>query len=110
MVDNRPSTEYGLQSEDARIRTLISMGPPGAMKKRSVIIDGHRTSVSLENAFWGALKKMAAKKGITVNQLVTEIDRDRSGNLSSAIRVHVLLWWCPDIDTEAAELPPRSIQ
>jgi len=34
MVDNRPSTEYGLQSEDARIRTLISMGPPGAMKKR----------------------------------------------------------------------------
>lgn len=63
---------------------------PGEIKKRSVILDGHRTSVSLENAFWSDLKKIAAGRGITVNQLVTEIDRDHSGNLSSAIRVFVL--------------------
>ena len=63
---------------------------PGEIKKRSVILDGHRTSVSLENAFWADLKKLAANRGITVNQLVTEIDRERSGNLSSAIRVFVL--------------------
>jgi len=62
-----------------------------AIKKRSVVISGHRTSVSLENAFWFALKEIATRKGQTVNQLVTEIDSDRRGNLSSAIRVHILL-------------------
>ncbi len=63
---------------------------PGEIKKRSVILDGHRTSVSLENAFWTDLKGFAANRGITVNQPVTEIDRDRTGNLSSPIRVYVL--------------------
>lgn len=110
MTESRPYAAHGLRSDDARTRALISMGPPGAMKKRSVIIDGHRTSVSLENAFWGALKKMATRKGVTVNQLVTEIDRDRNGNLSSAIRVHILLWWCPDIGKDDTELTSRSIQ
>lgn len=62
----------------------------GAMKKRSVVIAGHRTSVSLENAFWAALKELARRRGMTVNQLVTEIDSRRAGNLSSAIRVYVL--------------------
>lgn len=60
------------------------------MKKRSVVITGHRTSVSLENAFWDALKSLASKRNFTVNQLVTEIDKQRDGNLSSAIRVYVL--------------------
>jgi predicted DNA-binding ribbon-helix-helix protein len=64
--------------------------PLGAMKKRSVVITGHRTSVSLENAFWDALKVIAGRKSFTVNQLVTEIDKQRNGNLSSAIRVYVL--------------------
>jgi predicted DNA-binding ribbon-helix-helix protein len=62
-----------------------------AIKKRSVVISGHRTSVSLENAFWYALKEIATRNGQTVNQLVSEIDDGRTGNLSSAIRVHVLL-------------------
>lgn len=62
----------------------------GAMRKRSVVIAGHRTSVSLENAFWTTLKDMARDRGTTVNRLVTEIDRRRAGNLSSAIRVYVL--------------------
>jgi predicted DNA-binding ribbon-helix-helix protein len=63
---------------------------PAEIKKRSVILDGHRTSVSLENAFWTDLKKIAALRNTTVNQLVTEIDRDRTGNLSSAIRMFIL--------------------
>jgi predicted DNA-binding ribbon-helix-helix protein len=72
---------------------------PGAIKKRSVILEGHRTSVSLENAFWSDLKKFAAQRGLTVNQLVTEIDQQRTGNLSSAIRVFVLrLYQQPKID------------
>lgn len=63
---------------------------PGEMRKRSVVIAGHRTSVSLENAFWNALKAIANSRGLTVNQMVTEIDSRRSGNLSSAIRLFVL--------------------
>jgi len=59
--------------------------------KRSVTLNGHRTSVSLEEEFWDALKELAADRGISVNSLIAEIDRDRgAGNLSSAIRRHVL--------------------
>jgi predicted DNA-binding ribbon-helix-helix protein len=72
--------------------TVETVGGPslGAMKKRSVVLAGHRTSVSLENAFWDALKTIAGNRSSTVNQLVTEIDKQRDGNLSSAIRVYVL--------------------
>ncbi len=70
---------------------LMKGDEDAAMKKRSVVISGHRTSVSLENAFWFALKSIATETGKTVNNLVTEIDRKRTGNLSSAIRVFVLL-------------------
>ena len=60
------------------------------LKKRSVDIDGHRTSVSIEAPFWEALREIAEKKQLSVNQLIAEIDKDRAGNLSSAIRVYVL--------------------
>jgi predicted DNA-binding ribbon-helix-helix protein len=60
------------------------------IRKRSVEISGHRTSLSLEEAFWRALKRLAAKDGVSVNTLVTRIDRTREGNLSSAVRVYVL--------------------
>lgn len=63
---------------------------PSEIKKRSVNLGGHKTSVSLENIFWDHIKKQAAELGITVNQLLTDIDRDRLGNLSSAARVFVL--------------------
>jgi predicted DNA-binding ribbon-helix-helix protein len=62
----------------------------GEIAKRSVAIDGHRTSVSLEQAFWEALREIAAADGRTVNALIAEIDRERHGNLSSSIRVFVL--------------------
>lgn len=58
--------------------------------KRSVVIAGHRTSVSLEPAFWDALKELAQRRALSINKLIAEIDRDRAGNLSSAIRVYVL--------------------
>jgi predicted DNA-binding ribbon-helix-helix protein len=69
----------------------------GTMKspviKRSIIIDGHKTSVSLEDAFWSGLKEIAQAQGATLSQTVTEIDRMRQGsNLSSAIRLFVLDW------------------
>ena len=59
--------------------------------KRSVVIAGHRTSVSLEAPFWDELKTIAGRRGASVHQLVGEIDSTRGQqNLSSAIRVFVL--------------------
>jgi predicted DNA-binding ribbon-helix-helix protein len=63
---------------------------PG-IRKRSLTIAGHRTSVSLEPEFWEALNRLAQARGTSAQALVAEIDRDRAGgNLSSAIRVYVL--------------------
>ena len=62
----------------------------GTVKKRSVEIAGHRTSLSLEEAFWRALKRIAAQDGVSINRLIERIDRERAGNLSSAVRVYVL--------------------
>ncbi len=61
-----------------------------AIKKRSVEIAGHRTSLTLEAAFWRALKRLAAQDRISINKLVERIDRNRQGNLSSAVRVYIL--------------------
>lgn len=59
--------------------------------KRSIVIAGHKTSVSIEDAFWAALKDIAASRGSTVAELVATIDAGRQhGNLSSAIRLFVL--------------------
>jgi predicted DNA-binding ribbon-helix-helix protein len=59
--------------------------------KRSIVIAGHKTSVSLEDAFWRGLKEIARDRGITLSELVGTIDSDRQhGNLSSAIRLFVL--------------------
>lgn len=60
------------------------------IRKRSVVIAGHRTSVSLEDIFWEQLQSIAKQQRISVNALVESIDRDRAANLSSAIRVFVL--------------------
>jgi predicted DNA-binding ribbon-helix-helix protein len=61
--------------------------------KRSVIIDGRKTSVSLEDAFWSCLHEIAQAQGATVSQTVTEIEKSRQrSNLSSAIRLFVLDW------------------
>jgi predicted DNA-binding ribbon-helix-helix protein len=58
--------------------------------KRSIVIDGHKTSVSLEDAFWADLKKIAHAQRVTLSALVTKIDGAREqGNLSSAIRLFV---------------------
>ncbi len=64
--------------------------PPLAVRKRSLTIAGHRTSLSLEQAFWDALKEFARAEGLSVAALVAKIDRERQGNLSSAVRIYVL--------------------
>jgi predicted DNA-binding ribbon-helix-helix protein len=59
--------------------------------KRSIVVAGHKTSVSLEEEFWSALKVIAGKRLMSVSDLVGSIDAQRQrGNLSSALRVFVL--------------------
>ncbi|SEG08660.1 ribbon-helix-helix domain-containing protein [Bosea lathyri] len=60
-------------------------------RKRSLSIAGHRTSVSLEDPFWDALKQIAATEERTIAALIAEVDSKRDAtNLSSALRLHVL--------------------
>ena len=80
--------------EDADQRARA--GPPHKRRKHSVLIAGHRTSLSIEEAFWQQLKAIAARRRISLNKLIAEIDRSRGGtpgkptNLSSSIRVFIL--------------------
>tara|TARA_B100000287_G_scaffold363175_1_gene356804 strand:- start:273 stop:518 length:246 start_codon:yes stop_codon:yes gene_type:complete len=60
------------------------------VKKRSVLIAGHSTSISLEEAFWRELKLISKARNVSLNKIITEIDKSRTGNLSSSIRVFVL--------------------
>jgi predicted DNA-binding ribbon-helix-helix protein len=58
--------------------------------KHSISIAGHQTSITLEEEFWTELKLIAARRGISLNRLVAEVDSARTGNLSSALRLYVL--------------------
>ena len=68
------------------------MSPDGlAFLKRSLTIAGHRTSLSLETAFWRRLETLAARRGVSLSALVAEVDAARGeANLSSALRVFAL--------------------
>ena len=65
------------------------------MKKRSVVLNGHGTSVTLEDEFWAALKVIAAAKGESMRLIICSIDDKRTpeDNLSSLIRLFVLRWY-----------------
>jgi len=58
--------------------------------KRSVVINGHKTSVSLEEPFWHEMKLLAGKENKPISEMIASIDQTREGNLSSAIRLFVL--------------------
>lgn len=79
--------------------------------KRSIVVDGHKTSVSLEDAFWTGLREIAHAQQVPLSVLVSQIDsaRDQS-NLSSAIRVFVLRSFCnEDRQTEGKEAHRSSV-
>lgn len=60
--------------------------------KRSVALNGHKTSVSLEDVFWNAMKDIATEKNLAVTALIEAIDKDRgSANLSSALRQYIMM-------------------
>jgi predicted DNA-binding ribbon-helix-helix protein len=78
--------------------------------KRSIVIAGHKTSVSLEDAFWDALKEIAAQRKATLSDVVASIDSTRTqGNLSSAIRLFVLDYFRTGNDGAAAATPSRGV-
>jgi len=69
--------------------------------KRSIVIAGHKTSVSLEDAFWKGLKEIASGRDATLSELVASIDADRQhGNLSSALRLFVLDFYRTQVGEE----------
>jgi predicted DNA-binding ribbon-helix-helix protein len=77
--------------------------------KRSIVIAGHRTSVSVEDAFWEGLKEIAKQRREGLAQLVASIDADRQhDNLSSAIRVYVLGFY-RDQHQRGAVLDPQNL-
>jgi len=77
--------------------------------KRSIVIAGHKTSVSLEDAFWQGLKEIATGRELTLSDLVATIDTDRhGGNLSSAIRLFVLDYY-RERGTQLGSGTPRSV-
>jgi predicted DNA-binding ribbon-helix-helix protein len=74
--------------------------------KRSIVIASHKTSVSLEDAFWKGLKDIAIGRRVTLSDLVASIDAERRhGNLSSAIRLFVLDHYRAANSTEAVPAP-----
>jgi predicted DNA-binding ribbon-helix-helix protein len=64
---------------------------PSLIKKRSLNLAGHKTSIGLEDDFWLSVRSIATQEGVTPSQLIARINADRHhGNLSSAIRLYVL--------------------
>ncbi|MEN0088249.1 MAG: ribbon-helix-helix domain-containing protein [Pseudomonadota bacterium] len=66
-----------------------------AVRNHSITIRGHATSVSMEDEFWASLKQIAKSRNLSIANLVTQIDAERTEdqNLSSALRLAVLAWW-----------------
>jgi predicted DNA-binding ribbon-helix-helix protein len=75
--------------------------PKSSNAKRSIVFKGKKTSLSLEDEFWNALKEIADKRGVHISHLVAAIDGQREhANLSSAIRLFVLDYYRQAPDAE----------
>ena len=72
-------------------RTIGGVFMKSTVVKRSIVVAGHKTSVSLEDAFWNGLKEIVRERHMTLSELAAEINAQRQlGNLSSALRLFVL--------------------
>jgi predicted DNA-binding ribbon-helix-helix protein len=109
-----PNLAVSVRGVSASYYRRLSIQPRGgrAMKssvlKRSIIIAGHKTSVSLEDEFWNGLKQIAGGRDSTLSDLVAIIDADRQhANLSSAIRLFVLGYYRDQISDHQGEAQKR---
>jgi predicted DNA-binding ribbon-helix-helix protein len=77
--------------------------------KRSIVIGGHKTSVSLEDEFWNGLKQVAAARSLTLSELVGTIDLNRkNANLSSTLRLFLLDYYRAQALRSESANRPRS--
>jgi predicted DNA-binding ribbon-helix-helix protein len=101
---------YGTKSSLKRLRLPIirSMGRhavKSSIAKRSIVLAGHKTSVSLEQPFWNSLKEIASDRDMALSELVAEVDAGRQhGNLSCALRLFVLGFYRDQIPTRAGRM------
>jgi len=80
-----------------------------AVVKRSIVLSGHKTSVSLEDDFWKSLREIATDRGETLSGLIARIDHDRHfANLSSAIRLYVLGFYRGQFHRQDASFEQRE--
>jgi predicted DNA-binding ribbon-helix-helix protein len=85
------------------------------VKKRSIVVDGHKTSVSLEDVFWDCLRQIARERATNLSKLIGALDAERNGgNLSSTIRGFVLSHYrdnvaSTQIPPAGRNLPPRRL-
>jgi predicted DNA-binding ribbon-helix-helix protein len=85
------------------------------VKKRSIVVDGHKTSISLEDDFWVCLRQIARKRATNLSKLIGMLDAERNGgNLSSTIRVFVLDHYRDNVASNqilpaGRNLPARSL-
>ena len=79
------------------------------IKKHSIALAGHKTSISLEDEFWKSLREIAHERGTTLPRLIEEIDMERkSDNLASALRIFVLRYYRDQVDNKGQVVVPRS--
>ena len=79
------------------------------LKKRSIVVVGHRTSVSLEDEFWASLRKIAKERDQGISHLISEINECRDfANLSSAIRLFILRYYRGQADRHSEKAPRSS--
>ena len=86
---------------------------PSPITKHSIDIDGHKTSISLEDAFWNILKDIAHERGESISHLVAGINANRRqfANLSSALRLFVLEFYKKQLDRlEQQEIPVQQVK
>jgi predicted DNA-binding ribbon-helix-helix protein len=80
------------------------------VKKRSISVAGHKTSISLEDEFWKSLQEIAGERDETISQLIASIDTDREfANLSSALRLFVLRYYRDQLDQQGGIVAPLDL-
>ena len=83
--------------------------PEQEQESRNVVVNGHRTSMRLEKEFWGALQEICAREGMTVNQVCTQVSRQKgSASLTAAIRVFVITYFREKAGRPAEPETPAS--
>jgi predicted DNA-binding ribbon-helix-helix protein len=79
--------------------------------KRSIVVAGQKTSISLEDEFWESLRKIAGERREPVSRLITSIDAERSfANLSSAVRMFILRYYRDQLDQQSETVAPLDLE